>query len=334
MKKILLLSLAVMPAVKGLAQNDLGKLFGDSSSAALKHQPVIATFQDEKIVLSNSVKTLHKHDLLFNVAHRFDDIAGSNGGIKTFFGFDNTTDINIGFAYGISDRFTVGAARFKGAPVFAVNPANNNPVYVNSLTQLYELSLKYQLLEQTGDNRLPVTVTLFGNTVVSTMKASTDPYSDAHFGGFGDRMSFAGQALIARKFSDRLSLQLSPTFVRRNFVAFQDMNNIFGLGVGGRWKFTHSMAIIAEYFHPFRSQSSIDYYKAQGLQFYDPIAIGWEIETGGHVFHINFTNSTAIVENQFLPYTTRTWTKGQFRWGFNIARTFSLFTGKKWKPRP
>jgi hypothetical protein len=94
------------------------------------------------------------------------------------------------------------------------------------------------------------------------------------------------------------------------------------------------MAIIADYFIPFRSSTSRDYFSANGVTFYAPLSVGWEIETGGHVFHIDFTNATAILGNQFIPYTTRTWTKGEFRWGFNISRTFTLFSPKKgrhWK---
>jgi hypothetical protein len=102
------------------------------------------------------------------------------------------------------------------------------------------------------------------------------------------------------------------------------MNNLFALGIGGRVKITKTMAIVADYFLPFRSSESRNYFKQKGVRFYQPLAIGWEIQTGGHVFHINFTNSTAIVENQFIPYTTRSWAKGQFRWGFNISRSFTL----------
>jgi hypothetical protein len=103
-----------------------------------------------------------------------------------------------------------------------------------------------------------------------------------------------------------------------------DVNDLFALGAGGRFKFSKRLGLLVEYFYPFRSQESKDYFTAKGQKFYNPLAVGLEIETGGHVFHVNFTNSTAILENQFIPETTTTWQQGQFRWGFNISRRFSL----------
>jgi hypothetical protein len=179
---------------------------------------------------------------------------------------------------------------------------------------------------------VPLAITLFANGVATSRSSVADVTSDAHFESFSDRLSFTGQAILARKFSESVSLAVLPTYIRRNRVAFGDMNNLFALGVGGRLRFTHTMAIVVDYFLPFRSAESRDYFSQRGVKFYNPLAIGWEIQTGGHVFHINFSNSTAILENQFIPYTTRTWTKGEFRWGFNISRTFTLSSKKgSWK---
>ena len=145
-------------------------------------------------------------------------------------------------------------------------------------------------------------------------------------------MGYVAQAIIARKFNTNFSLEIIPTYVTRNYVMFMDMNNLFSLGIGTRLKFTPRMAIVMDYFLPFRSQASKDYYEQQqNFDFYGPLGIGLEIETGGHVFNISFTNSTAILENQFIPSTSTTWTEGQFRWGFNIARTFTLFQKKDLK---
>ena len=107
-------------------------------------------------------------------------------------------------------------------------------------------------------------------------------------------------------------------------VVFMDVNDMFALGVGGRLRFSNRVALVVDYFLPFREQASKDYFEGRGIKFYNPLGVGVEIETGGHVFHLNFTNSTAILENQFIPETTTTWRNGQFRWGFNISRRFSL----------
>lgn len=308
----LFLSMIAWPS---LCQNDLSALFNDSSDAL--RQPVIATFKSDFIVNAQSNETLHQHELVLNITHRFDDIAGEFGGIKTFFGLDNSTDIKIGLEYGITDRLTVGIARAKGAP-----EARAGALDFNSLKELWEGKVKYRLLQQTTDDHMPVAVTLFANAVVSSMAASKAPTSDIYFQKFSDRWSFTGQLIIARKFSNQFSLAILPTYIKRNRVAYGDKNNLFALGIGFRLKITKTMAIILDYFEPFRSRKSRDYFKQQGVKFYNPLAIGWEIQTGGHVFHINFTNSTAILGNQFIPYTTRAWAKGEFRWGFNISRTF------------
>ena len=208
-------------------QDDLSKLFEDVAPKNEK-LPVIATFKSPQIINGQSNETMHKHDLLFVVMHRFGDIAGSSGGMQTFYGLDNSSDILIGFDYGISDRWSLGFGRTKGAP--------NT---ITSQKQLFYVKTKYRLIRQSTDNRIPVSVTLFGNSVASGMARQTrDPTSDADFQKFADRLSFVSQAIITRKFSNNFSLALSPTYVRRNYVSFMDMNNMFGLGIGGRMKVT------------------------------------------------------------------------------------------------
>ncbi len=296
------------------AQDDLSKLFSDSVLAK-ENIPVTATFKSPQIINGQSNETMHKHDLLFVVMHRFGDIAGSYGGMQTFYGLDNSSDILIGFDYGISDRWSLGLGRTKGAP----NGTNTNQ------KQLFYLKTKYRLIRQSTNNRVPVSVTIFGNSVASGMDRLNVVTSDADFQKFSDRLSFVAQAIITRKFNDSFSLALSPTYVRRNYVSFMDVNNMYGLGIGGRLKVSHRMAVVADYFLSFRSQESKKYFLQQkGFRFYNPLGVGLEMETGGHVFNFIFTNSTAILENQFIPSTSSSWTKGGFRWGFSISRTFTL----------
>jgi len=320
---ICLLAFAICAGKSSLAQNDLSKLFPDSSLQP-RHVPVIATFKSSRLLLSNSTETVAKHDLVFYVDHRFGDIAGTNGGVKTLFGFDYATDINIAFDYGISNRLMIGVGRCKGSPVVTTSTLTNKTLYINSLTQLWDASLKYRLLEQTEDNHMPLSVTLFGNAVITTMAASKDTFADAYFGTWTDRLSFIGQVIIARKFNDQLSLEISPTFVRRNYVIYGDQNNLFALGLGGRYRYNAHQSVVLDYFIPMRTAASTQYFASQGVHFYNPWGLGWEIETGGHVFQILFTNATAIYENQFIPSNTTSWAKGQFRWGFNLSRTFAL----------
>jgi hypothetical protein len=172
---------------------------------------------------------------------------------------------------------------------------------------------------------MPLSVTLYANGVISGMNKLNITTTDADFQKYSDRLSSVAQAIITRKFSDNLSLAILPTYVRRNYVSFMDMNDLFALGLGGRMKVSHRMAIIADYFRSFRSQESKNYFLQQkGFRFYNPLGLGLEMETGGHVFNFIFTNSTAILENQFIPSTSSTWSNGGFRWGFSISRTFTL----------
>lgn len=302
--RVLAAGLLLSPAA--LAQDDLSVLFEKDT---VRREPVIATFKSTRIINGQSNETLAKGDLDFRVAHRFGDIGGADGGSKTFFGMDNSTDIRIAFEYGITDRLTAGISRAKGS---------------GSHSQLYEAMGKFKVLQQTMDNRVPVGVTLFGNAVVTAMKSSTDEADASYFGNFSHRMSYTGQAVITRKFGNMLSLAVLPTYIHRNRVAFMDMNDMFALGLGGRLRFSNRVALVVDYFLPFRDQAGRDYFESRGMKFYNPLGVGVEIETGGHVFHLNFTNSTATLENQFIPETTSTWLDGQFRWGFNISRRFSL----------
>lgn len=299
----------------GLAQaQQLDKLFDSTATTRTK---VRDTYKSTRIIQGQSTEMLRKHELDFRVAHRFGDAGGEFGGSKTFFGTDNSTDIRIAFEYGISDNLMVGISRSKGS---------------GDLQQLYEGLVKYRFLQQTTDNHIPVSVAVFGNMVISGMPSSSDISAASHFEDGADRLMYVAQAVVSRKFGEKLSLTLIPSYVHRNHVAYMDMNNMFALGGAGRLKLSKRLGLLAEYYYPFRSQESKDYFKsARGITFYNPLGVGLEIETGGHVFSITFTNSTAILENQFIPETVSSWKQGQFRWGFNISRRFTLFGKKDWK---
>lgn len=294
------------------AQVDLEK---ELATTGPKHEKVTSTFKSTRLINGHSNETIYKNELDFKVDHRFGDIAGDNGGIKQFFGLDNSTDIRIGFEYGLSDRLSIGLARAKGA---------------TNVQQLYEGSLKFRLLEQTTDDYIPLGVTVFGSNTIAAVKASDDPTSATAYDKFSDRMNYVGQLIIARKFNSNFSFELTPTYIHRNFTAFRDQNSLFALGAGGRMKFSKRMALVVDYFIPFRNSDDKAYLETNNAtKFYDPLGVGLEIETGGHVFHLNFTNATAIEEIQVIPSTTSSWTKGQYRWGFSISRRFSFNKDKK-----
>ncbi len=282
MRKILLILLC-FPFAKSFAQEDLDKLIHID---APKNEKVTATFKSGNLINLKTTETIHRNEMDFRVDHRFGDIAGSAGGGKNFFGLDNSTDIRIGFDYGLFDNLNIGIARAKGA---------------TAARQLFEGNVKYRFIEQTVDNSIPVSVAFFGSTTLSAMEASTDKSSAASFENFNDRLSYVTQLIIARKFSSDLSLVVVPSYLHRNYTAFNDQNDVFAIGIGGRAKVSNRIALVADYTLPFRKASNKKYREEVGGQrYYNALGVGLEMDTGGHIFHLNFTNATAIQESQFI----------------------------------
>jgi len=281
-------------------------------------------FYSQKLINANTVEVLPKGIMEFRVSHAFSDMGGHQGGISPhFFGLEDAYDVRIGFQAGLTDRLNVLISRAKGG---------GTP---NAPAQLYELGIKYQFMKQEeNDSRHPFSLTLFANSVVSSMKASPDslPGLENSFSKFSDRTSEVIQLMIARKFG-KISLQLSPTFLTRGYVINGDDKNLFAIGGAVRIPITSKFIFIADYFHTFRSQRSKDVFanpsQGQALTFYDALGVGAEILTAGHVFHLNFTNATDLLENRFIPHTFKSWGKGEFRWSFTISRNFTIFRDKK-----
>jgi hypothetical protein len=261
----------------------------------IKEEKVMATFKTTRIVNAHSVETVKKKTLDFRITHHFGDVGGDNGGGHSLFGLDNAADIRIAFEYGINDRLTAGFGRSK-------------------IGEMLDAHLKFRLFQQTTKNSSPVSLTLLANTGFTPVKNVNKTYDK-----FANRFSYTYQLLLARKFNKNLSLQLIPSLVHRNVIFnTQDKNDLFSLGIGGRYKFTKRFALLVDYFYTFSDlRQDSDVYS-------DPLGVGVEIETGGHVFHIFFTNNSGIVENTFIPNTTSSWTKGEFKLGFNISRVFSF----------
>jgi hypothetical protein len=257
------------------------------------HVPVIATFKSVKIVNMQTNETSRKRNLDFRVAHLFGNIGKeSGGGYHNFYGLDQSNDIRIAFHYGITDRLMVGVSRAKR-------------------NETLEGLLKYRLLQQTEDDKMPLAVTLFGESSMTTREDV-----EGYYQNFAHRMTYCVQAIIARKFSPRLSFELVPSWVHRNIVDIADSNELFSVGAGVRWKFTRSAAIVADYFY--------NAWPSDRLYSENPLGVGVEIETGGHVFTIMFTNAIGILETDYLANTVDSWSRGGFKFSFNISRVFKL----------
>jgi hypothetical protein len=295
------------------SQDDLLSLV-DSTTAKKTHEKVSATFKTSKIINGQSVETVKAGTMDFRITHRFGNIGtASGGGGHTLYGFDNSTDIRIAFDFGITDNLTLGVGRSK-------------------MGELIDGMVKYRFLSQTTDNHIPLSAAFYGDMSYSpqdskqfyngVVRTSEFHENDIH------RFAYTAQLLLARKFGSRLSIELIPTFQHRNFVlaninpdnGSEETNDLISFGGGFRLKITKRISFIADYFYtlsPYRTNNS-------AMPFYNPLAVGIEIETGGHVFHLNFTNAAGIIENNFIPNTTDSWEKGGYKFGFNISRVFNI----------
>jgi Membrane bound beta barrel domain (DUF5777) len=280
-----------------------------------KETKPVQIFSSTKTINARTTELTGKGKMDFNVTHNFGDVAGSNGGIKRFFGLDNASDIRIAFTVGLGNRFDATLARVKGA---------------GPQQQLYELSAKYLLMQQMeNDPSHPVSLALFGNMVLGASPQNPFPNQDNSYDGMGERMSNVLQLIIAKKMG-KISLQLNPTFVTRGYAISYDKKNMFALGGAVKLPLGGRVNLVLDYFHPFRDRASKDSFRVNNnLRFYDPFGIGFEILTSGHIFRLNFTNATEILENRFIPRTISSWGRGEFRWGFTISRKFTLWRDKK-----
>jgi uncharacterized beta barrel domain-containing protein DUF5777 len=263
-----------------------------------------ATFKTTRIINGQSLETVKAHTLDFRVTHRFGSV---ETGIHQLYGFDNADDIRIAFEYGITDRLTVGFSRSK-------------------IDENLEGLIKYRLIRQTANGKMPLSITLFANTALTPKQDLTvTPEYPGDLSVFAHRLSYTYQAIIGRKFSSGFSLQFMPTLVHRNFVSDpDDANDVYSMGVGGRLKITKRTAIVIDYFYNVNPTNNSRSDATTGITYYNPLGIGWEIETGGHVFTIMFSNSAGIIENEFIPYTTESWLKKGFKFSFDISRDFTL----------
>jgi len=290
-----------------------------------KREYVSYTFKATRIISGHSIETVKKNAIDFSIVHRFGDMFGApTNNYHTLFGFDQAADIGIIVEYGITSDLTIGVGRMKGSGL---------------LTELWNGNIKYRILKQTKDFKIPFTITLLANTAISSMISTPDSTALNDFpkgyAGFAHRLSYLAQALIACKVNRWLSLQIEPTYLWRNVVPYGDQNGMFFGGLSGRAKVSNRTAIVWEYFLPLIKPGTggREYFPMlrgiKNASYYPPLDIGMEFETGGHVFDVNLTNSTGILENDFLPYTSKNWAQGEFRMGFTISRTFPLGQGKK-----
>ncbi len=259
-----------------------------------------AAFKGLKIVNFESTKLAGKKDFYFIVSHRFGSV---KNGIEDLFGLDQAFT-RLQFVYGISDGFNVGFSR-------------------SSLRKTYDGYIKYRLLRQKEEG-FPFTVVGYNVMAIDT-ELDEDVFTELEF---SNRLAFTHQLLISRKMSNKLSFQLMPTLLQENTtysifeaddmgeqVKVDEQENLqFIMGLGGRYKLAKRWSLNLDY--------GWHWNRVSGSPFNNPLSIGFDLETGGHVFQLHFSNAQSMNENLFLSRGNGDWGDGDFFFGFNLSRVW------------
>jgi hypothetical protein len=294
-KKFFLLTFIFSTLLVNVIAQDLDSLLEAELNMNEEVEIVQATFKATRIVLGQSIENTAKGELNFIISHHFGTI---NQGMYNLFGLDKST-IRFGFEYGLTKKISIGYGR-------------------SSLNKIYDGNIKLKILQQsTGKKNIPLSISAFSNIGITSLDWANPKRDNL----FESRIFYNFQLLMARKLSSRLSLQISPTLIHRNLVKTKkDQNDVFSIGAGGRIKLSNRTSFNAEYFYLLPGKTADDYY--------DSFSIGFDIETGGHVFQIYATNSNGMIEQEFIPETNGSWNKGDVRLGFNISRVFTIVKNK------
>jgi hypothetical protein len=288
MKKLILLLLVAFVHTASLAQEDLLSLVEDETE--VKKEFVKYAFKSPRVINGHSMEFLSPGTMDFRILHRF----GNVNSIKDLFGLDQAS-MRMGFDFGIKKNLMAGIGR-------------------STFKKELDGFLKFApIMQSTGPHSSPVTIALVSGITLQTL-----PWADPTVKNyFTSRLAYYHQVIIGRKWSEALSFQLSPTLVHHNIVPFSyQPNDIYSIGFGGRLKLSSRIAFTWDYFHVLNG--------IQENSNTHPLSLGFDIETGGHVFQLHFSNAAGMNERAFIAETTGRWDKAEVRFGFNLSRVFQL----------
>jgi opacity protein-like surface antigen len=291
-KALFLLPYLLLSCTLHVKAQDIDQLLEEATGSSTEY--ATATFKSTRIINGHSIERMPAHQLDVRISHRFGQF---NSGAYNLWGLDQA-NMHLGLEYGITDWVMVGVGR-------------------GTYDKAYDGFLKFSILRQSkGERNMPISMSFLGGTAYNTLKWT----KEGTLNGW-DRVSYVAQLLIARKFNERLSLEINPTYVHRNMVPTElDHNDIWAIGAGTRFKLTKRFSLNAEYYYvipplnDFRTETT-----------YNSLSVGVDIETGGHVFTIMLTNAMSMIEKGFiLGETSGNWQNGGIHLGFNISRVFAL----------
>ena len=292
-KVILIFFVFCLNSFSAFAQDDLIDMLNNEASEVARSTYTKATFKSSRLINGHSIENIGPGVLDFRIAHRFGLLNEGNN----FFGLDQAK-MRLGLEYGVNHRLMVGIGR-------------------STQEKAIDGFLKYRFMKQTnneGTKKIPLSITFLAavDMNTTTWTDNTYPYYLSH------RLAYNFQILMARKFNNSLSLQLMPTLTHKNLVeSTKDKNDILSIGLGGRLKLTNRFALTTEYYYVLPNQI-FSYERRNSL------GIGVDIETGGHVFQLMFTNGNGMIERQFITQTQDKIQDWSIRFGFNISRVFTI----------
>tara|TARA_R110002073_G_scaffold108336_5_gene243541 strand:+ start:121665 stop:122516 length:852 start_codon:yes stop_codon:yes gene_type:complete len=280
-KQTLLLVVSFLTFSFGYAQDDLLSELDDDSVDTSYELPA---FKAMKIGNLQSTKIVDKGDFYLIVSHRFGAL---KEGFETFLGLDEA-NTKIQLLWALWDGFQFSVSR-------------------ESYNRTIASSAKFRLARQSKS--FPFNIVGYGTLNINTLIDKTVfPALQSK-----DKYSYATQLLISRRFSDSFSFEIAPTYIRENLqnlnIVPEAKHNQYAIGFGGRYKLSKRMSFNAEYIYN-TSRSS-------GSPFENSYAFGLDIETGGHVFQLLFTNAQSTNEPGFINNA-----EGDILFGFNVVRVF------------
>lgn len=271
--------------------SDISKMLEDEMKAEDQNKTyyTAATFKTTRLIDGHTVENTAKGVLDVKISHRFGMI---NQGFKQFFGLDDAR-MRMGFDYGITNNIMIGIGR-------------------STVRKTVDGFTKIKLLRQSyGKRKMPFTVNYVGTVGLITADADS-----SEFTYYTSRVNYTHQILIGRKFTEGLSLQIMPTLIHRNLPSDKGKNDVYAIGIGGRQKLSKRTSFNVEYYYQLPGT------KVPGST--NLLSVGFDIETGGHVFQLHLTNSRSMTESSFITGNTGSWTDGAIFFGFNISRVFNV----------
>ena len=271
------------------AQDDLLDMLGNDKVTNYATN----SFKGTRVINAHSLEMLHPGTMDFRILHRFGKI---DQGAYQLFGLDQAS-MRMGFDFGITKNLMAGFGR-------------------STAKKETDAFVKYRILWQSsGDKNMPISlIAVSGITANGLKSAVINPEISTNF---SRRLGYYHSLIIGRKFSERFSLQLAPTLVHQNIVESRVIpNDLYALGFGGRFKFTNRMAFVWDYSYAFN--------RFPGKLDYNPLSVGIDIETGGHVFQLHFSNAVGMNERAFVTDSNGNWLKGGIQFGFNLSRVFQI----------